>query len=252
MIVSDSYLQNEDRNYVVHDGSTSIHTGSDLTLTFAADCIHQCEQTHRKCSRSSLENWKPNRLIDLGPLDVPVQPRLLLTEHVTSPISYATLSHRWGSAKMFQLTSKNVDSLQQRIPLAELSQTFQDAFVASKKLGVRFIWIDSLCIVQDQPDDWQKEAAKMKDIYSHARFNISATGADTSDDGLFFDREQLAIAPFVVHVEAPDGSEFWKTGRYYLLNPSMWSFNISKGAIEQEGMGLTRTSVGPSNPPFWS
>jgi len=228
----------EDRDYVIHNGPISLNTSSDSTLAFAADCIRKCEETHTKCTRYSPENWKPSRLIDLGPLDEPVQPKLILTESAKEPISYATLSHRWGSAKMFQLTSENIDSLQQQIPLAEMSKTFQDAFIACKKLGMRFIWIDCLCIIQDQLDDWQKEAERMKDIYSCGRFNISATGADQRDDGLFFERERLALSPFILNFDATHDSESWKAGSYFLLNPLMWASDISKAALNQRGWVL--------------
>ncbi|KAF1992807.1 heterokaryon incompatibility, partial [Amniculicola lignicola CBS 123094] len=66
-----------------------------------------------------------------------------------------------------------------------------DAFVACKKLGIRYIWIDSLCIIQDNIKDWGKEAARIKDVYSHAKFNISATSTMLGEDGLFFNCEAI-------------------------------------------------------------
>ncbi|KAK4126714.1 heterokaryon incompatibility, partial [Parathielavia appendiculata] len=56
-----------------------------------------------------------------------------------------------------------------------------DAFVAAKKFGVRDIWIDSLCIIQDSTDDWQREAGLMQQVNSNARFNISVTGAENGN-----------------------------------------------------------------------
>lgn len=111
---------------------------------------------------------------------------------------------------MFQLTSKNVEDLKQSIPVGELSKTFQDAFLVCKWLEMRYIWIDSLCIMQDSAEDWQKEAALMQEVYSQARFNVSATGAVTSDEGLFFDRASLAVVPYVVNI---DTSETQTRGR---------------------------------------
>jgi hypothetical protein len=231
-------LTSEDQDYQLHGGSIALHTGSDATMNFATDHIQRCEQNHKKCSKTIPEGWKPTRLIDLAPLDEPVQPKLLVVDDNATSIAYVTLSHRCGSAEMFRLTHKNIDSLQQRIPLEKLSKTFQDAFITAKKLGMRYVWVDSLCIVQDQADDWQKEAERMKDIYSNARFNISATGAIASDDGLFFSRDKLDLEPFVVKLEAPEGSESWTKGSYYLLDPSMWSSNISKAPLIKRGWVL--------------
>jgi hypothetical protein len=177
-------------------------------------------------------------LIDIGPAGERVEPKLLLTLNIADPISYTSLSHRWGSAKMFQLTSKNLECLQLEIPLQELSKVFQDAFVACKKLGMRYIWIDSLCIIQDDSQDWEKEAARMKDVYSHAKFNISATGAMTGDHGLFFDREAIALEPFVFDLSQSERSTTWKAGSYRLLDPSMWSSNVSRAALNQRGWVL--------------
>lgn len=123
------------------------NTASDLAFAFAAGCIQTCEQTHSKCSKRPSNTWKPTRLIDIGPAGERIEPKLLLTQQIADPILYVSLSYRWGSAKMFQLTSKNLESLQREIPLHELSKVFQDAFAVYKKLGIRYIWIDSLCIV---------------------------------------------------------------------------------------------------------
>src|SRR5690242_16624612 len=152
-----------DQDYKLHQGAVSEHTGSKSSIAFAATHIRQCEETHTKCSERQDKDWKPTRLIDLGPPGATLPPRLLHTENIENPIPYVTLSHRWGSAKMFQLTSKNVEDLKQSIPVEELSKTFQDAFLVCKRLDMRYIWIDSLCIMQDNAEDWQKEAALMQE-----------------------------------------------------------------------------------------
>jgi hypothetical protein len=156
-------------------------------------------------------------------------------------MQYATLSHRWGSADVFQLKLGNLEALRERIPIDQLSKTFQDAFVAAKKLGIRYIWIDSLCIIQDSPDDWQREAALMQHVYSNARFNISATGAGDGDAGLFFDRGQLAVVPFTFNIPDTTTRErkrrrgCWRPGQYRLVDPTLWSSNISQAPLNARG-----------------
>lgn len=71
------------------------------------------------------------------------------------------------------------------IPWFSLPRTFQDAIVITRRLGVQYIWIDSLCIVQDDGDDWRKEASKICDVYQNAWLNLAATKSFTCHDGLF-------------------------------------------------------------------
>lgn len=74
------------------------------------------------------------------------------------------------------------------ILFANLPKTFRDAVTVTRKLGVRYLWIDSLCIIQDDPDDWLREAAVMGEIYAKAYCTLAATSARDSNDGLFIPR----------------------------------------------------------------
>jgi hypothetical protein len=76
-------------------------------------------------------------------------------------IKYATLSHRWGMVKVLTLLSSNIDQLTDRIQLGDLTKTFQDAISITRKMNVRYLWIDSLCIMQDSVKHWQLESARM-------------------------------------------------------------------------------------------
>jgi hypothetical protein len=67
-------------------------------------------------------------------------------------------------------------------------QDFQDALLVTSKVGYRFIWIDSLCIVQDSVEDWEGEAICMADIYKHALVTIAAACAMSGDSGLLLPR----------------------------------------------------------------
>ena len=94
-----------------------------------------------------------------------------------------------------KLLQYNILSMKDRIELSDLSKTFQDAMKVAQYLGLRYIWIDSLCIIQDSKEDWQKEAGLMGQVYSNSVCKISATGASDGSKGLFFDRHPLAIRP---------------------------------------------------------
>ena len=102
---------------------------------------------------------------------------------------YLALSHCWGGNAPVVLTSNNKDSCKSGINLSELPKTFQHAVALARFVHVRYLWIDSLCIIQDSNTDWEFEATTMKDVYRHAFFTIAATGAETFDHGLYFNRD---------------------------------------------------------------
>ena len=101
------------------------------------------------------------------------------------------------------------------IKLHTLSQTFQDAFTVTRALGLQYIWIDALCIIQDSQDDWQVESAQMCNIYSNSFCNIAATASVDGSGGLFRQRDIThSIRPLSVRVgnkayKITDG-ELWK------------------------------------------
>jgi len=70
---------------------------------------------------------------------------------------------------------------------SELPETFRDAVQVTRELGIRYLWIDSLCIIQDKHDcrDWYHEANLMDKVYLHSYCNISAADANDSTGGLF-------------------------------------------------------------------
>ena len=121
--------------------------------------------------------------------------------------TYAALSHCWGSTNAVRTTYKNIESHKQKILYGEESQAFLDAIEVCRALSIKYLWIDSLCIIQYDPrdpasslQDWKQEAQQMGSIYKNAALTIAATGAsDESAMGLFGgDRSHLRT-----HVEIP-------------------------------------------------
>jgi hypothetical protein len=84
---------------------------------------------------------------------------------------YVTLSHCWGFIPIFTLKSTSYHELKSGFQISLLSKTFQDAIAVTRALGYEFIWIDSLCIIQDSKDDWNLEAPQMQSIYRGAVLN---------------------------------------------------------------------------------
>jgi len=65
-----------------------------------------------------------------------------------------------------------------------LPKTFQDAVRFAREFGVQYLWIDSLCIIQNDPEDWAREAARMTEVYESGLFTIAADAGDSSSAGL--------------------------------------------------------------------
>lgn len=151
----------------------------------------------------------------------------------STPSKYITLSHRWGSTDIFKATKSTIAKLQVGIEVDKLPRTFIEAFTVCRKLGYRYIWIDSLCILQDDDVDWRAEASLMGKNYANADLNISATGAKDSDSGLFMQREANLVTPIKVIISEP-GSPF-NPGSYYILDPQLWSAGVSEAPINSRG-----------------
>lgn len=143
----------------------------------------------------------PSRLVFVGSKGDVVRPRL---ENRPSSQPYIALSHCWGDQKAILRTTKaNIEELIIDIPWTNLPKTFQDAVTITRALEIGYLWIDSLCIVQDDRLDWKTESAKMADIYAGAHLTIAATGASSATAGCFFARwHEPKFGVQITHAEA--------------------------------------------------
>ena len=122
----------------------------------------------------------PTRVIDIG-LNDGQQPRVLET-HGAEGV-YATLSYCWGQQKRLTLQKDNMHYLQQEIRLQDLPQTIQDAIAITRRMSMRYLWVDALCIRQDDEVEKAKEIAHMHEIYSSSAVTIIASHALDADEG---------------------------------------------------------------------
>jgi hypothetical protein len=91
-----------------------------------------------------------------------------LREPRNQKAQYRTLSHSWGGHHPIVTTTSSLLKHQQGIQFNALPKTYQDAILITRKLGHQYIWIDSLCILQDSKFDWENEGAKMAEVYQNA------------------------------------------------------------------------------------
>lgn len=94
-----------------------------------------------------------------------------------------------------RLLKDHLPSMLKKIREHELFQTFQDALKVTRRLGQRYIWIDALCIVRDDPEDWQAESTQMNEIYFRSVCYISAAAASGEEQGLFYPRDSTLLEP---------------------------------------------------------
>jgi hypothetical protein len=173
-------------------------TGDPRVLKIAEGWLERCLEHHNKCENAEFSadaQWYPRRLLDLsGPGQ-----RLILTEEEKLEERYATLSHCWGpNPAICCLTAENLHEMKQDIPTELLTKTFRDAVVATKMLKIRYLWIDSLCIMQSgtgSAEDWQEHAIAMRRIYTNALVNIGAARAASGSDGAFVLRTDTFLRP---------------------------------------------------------
>lgn len=172
------------------------NTAEDETWCLAMRWMNECTATHERCNRAStFPDWVPTRLIDVQSVAPDV--RVVISSECHPSGNYNTLSHCWGpsSDNLPKLLRQTLAAAKQTIRLTSLPKTFVEAICVTRKLGVRYLWVDSLCILQDKddPSDWIKEAQLMERVYSNAYCNISATGSSSSSGGLFHSRDPTAL-----------------------------------------------------------
>lgn len=117
---------------------------------------------------------------------------------------YVALSHCWGPKWTWPMrcVRETLSQFKENIPFELLSNTFQDAIVITRRLGLRYIWIDSLCIVQDDSRDWEIQAAQMASIYDGAYLTIAATGSESGRGGCLGTRN---LGPEVLTCQSSQG-----------------------------------------------
>lgn len=146
-----------------------------------------------------------------------------------------TLSHCWGGVECLSLTTDNHDLLKNGIPFDDLPLLYQEAIRVTRYLGVRHLWIDSLCIIQqgDGHTDWRHEATLMNEVYSNSFCNISAANAPNGHYSMFSERDPGALYPDDIDIRLNGrliphrvlDYRFWeKEVSHALINTRAWVF----------------------------
>ncbi len=178
-------------------------TGSELSLNVARSWIETCSRTHVSCGSDRPAKFLPTRLLDLRSLGE-AYVRVVEKGEVARGAKYMTLSHCWGRRLVASLKKANMESMKTGLTLKSLSRTYQHAIYVARKLGIFYLWIDSLCIIQDSPEDWRQESINMCRVYGSSFCNIAATASADGDEGCFRDRDKRILDVCTINI--PYGS----------------------------------------------
>jgi hypothetical protein len=156
---------------------------SKASLQSISHSMSDCKLNHKLCRR---DHGLPGRLLDLWS-DPDRRDIVSLVEPVGNE-EFIALSYCWGGEVPMKTTRALLWDYMRRIPLKELPATFRDAVTMCRNLQVRYLWIDALCIIQDDEEDWEREAGLMAQVYSNAALVIAASASPSSRGGLQLQR----------------------------------------------------------------
>ncbi|PMD43096.1 HET-domain-containing protein, partial [Hyaloscypha variabilis F] len=160
----------------------SCATGTSLAFEQCRKWVSDCSQNHAVCCVGN--TVLPRRVVDIGHMgEHKFSPRLIESDNHVG--EYSALSHCWGSSDLLKTTTGTLADRKLSIPWDSLSKTFRDAIIVTHELGLRYIWIDSLCIIQDKFADWDTESKNMGAIYGNSKVTIAAVKSKDGTGGLF-------------------------------------------------------------------
>lgn len=202
--------------------------------------LGNCMASHKSCriiqhgdpltSLRGEEVTLPTRVVDVGP-EGSTKPYLRLLETNGLKGVYLTLSHCWGTVNIETTTTDNLEAHKSSIDLASLTLNFQDAIHFTRRLGMQYLWIDSLCIIQDSSTDWEVESSRMAEIYHQSALTLSAANSAGATQG--FLRQRTPSAQRAVRVECAHQHVFY-------INPPISNYDddVEKGPLARRGWVL--------------
>jgi hypothetical protein len=203
--------------------------------------IGDCAQNHRLCPKPE-DSKLPTRLLDLGgPDDGPEDLRLVETPKGATG-KWVALSYCWGKANNYTTTKETMEAHLRQLPFHKLPRTIRDAIIVTSGLGIQYLWVDALCIVQDSDEDWEAEAGQIMNVYRNAYVTIAANEGDDADSGMFMGRNPLESRPCEMKFY---NEEAKKTTRYRWIHPPRipWRRIVKNAHLQTRGWTLQETNL---------
>lgn len=201
-------------------------TSQSSIMDLAKEWVSGCLISHPECQVERQYRY-PSRLLYIA--KDPLQ--LVITTGWTTRPWYATLSHCWGTSQFDRLETTNLDELRCAVPSRFLSKTFFDAVQITRAVGFMYLWIDSLCIIQDSQEDWAMEASMMASVYGGSSLNIAASSAKDGTGGCFLKHQhhcggftaQVCINGKIETLDFSPGDEYKKNVTESYLATRGWT-----------------------------
>lgn len=208
---------------------------SDALFDVVRAWMDNCHKRHQVCAPTPENDppLLPNRFVDVT--QDGLDPRLIVSEGQRG--HYAALSHCWGGLQLPQTTVATLAQHQNCIPMDQLPKSFKDAITIARKLRIPFLWIDSLCIVQDSEQDWHHESALMSSIYRNSMLTISATGAVDGSRGCFIPEVHSEIVQ-LPQTFSDTGGKAYVTGSRICTYGPPWADKVASGPLFQRAWTL--------------
>ncbi|CZR69604.1 uncharacterized protein PAC_19504 [Phialocephala subalpina] len=251
---------------ISRDGQRTCEAGScamgkEDIMNRAFRWYRDCLDRHSACAGDIDEAFSPPRLLEVTNDSI----RLVETLASHTYGGYATLSYCWGpNPSHLTLCDITYEDLYEGIRISDLPQTFRDATTIAKQFELKYLWIDSLCILQSgegSSEDWQKHVRLMSSIYSNCMVNIAATHASNANGGLFSVRDTRDVEPCLIDLvtHKTPVSEGAQAGleTYVLVDRDLWHRTIvdsplnSRGWVFQERLLAPRTIHFGKEQLFW-
>jgi hypothetical protein len=214
----------------------NLNVMSDMTFLTARFLINHCLKTHDQCNRRVKQSvYKlPRRLIGVAKSTAST-PMVKLVKKTRS-CKYAALSYCWGQDQL-KTTKASVSRFHSGITLTDLSKTVQDAVRVVQRLGIRYLWVDCLCIIQDDDNNVAAEIGKMADVYQGALVNIVASCASNSDQGFLGRRPDILTSSFVLRTFTGDVAKL-------VLEPS-GAYGLAEESVNKQAWFMQESLLSP-------
>ncbi|RDL29706.1 uncharacterized protein BP5553_10686 [Venustampulla echinocandica] len=173
----------------------------EICLNILRPWLRDCSINHRDCLPANLSQM-PSRILDVSGSR---NECIALVESTTLQYeNYIALSHCWGKTQMIMTVKSNFEDHLGGIQFDQLPKTFQEAVMITRQLEIRYLWIDSLCIIQDDPVDWETEASQMAMVYTSSYLTLAILHSPNNHGGCFSDRHTSNVGDLPLCI--PTGS----------------------------------------------
>ena len=202
--------------------------------------LKSCDSNHEVCRRRrkstpSSKHFIPTRLLDISVAHgAPI--RVIETNSTSVQSPYCSLSHCWGP------NTKNIDKLLEKnrgkfmgegVPWRKFTRNFQEAIEIAQALKISYIWIDSWCIIQDSPHDWEHEASRMHLVYRNSYCNIAVADSEDSTKGAFRRRNPEDITP--TRYRPTNETPFFKGKTWVVVPENLWESELMASSLYTRG-----------------